>query len=151
MKKKLSLQKYLNLLLKVRLRSQFEIEQRLKRKGYSEKEISGAIEELKKDNLINDKRFAYAWINNRELLKPSGKRLLTLELRQKGVASEIIEEVLSFDNEYELELAKQALERKIRIYQNLDQFKQKQKALAFLSRRGFSYGIAREVIEKALK
>ena len=96
MKSKLTIEKYLDRLLKTRLRSQFEIEQKLKQKKYLPKEIQKAIEVLKKDNLINDKRFAYAFVHDREILNPRGKRLLALELRHKGITSEIIEEVLSF-------------------------------------------------------
>ena len=151
MKKKLTIEKYLDRLLKIRLRSQFEIEQKLKQKKYLSEEIEKAIEILKKDNLIDDKRFAYAWVHNREILSPRGKRLLALELRQKGIVPEIIDEVLFFDDQYELELARQALKGKQRSYQNLDEFERKRKLLAFLSRRGFSYGIAKEAIENTLK
>lgn len=148
MKRKLTIERYLDRLLKIRLRSQFELEQKLKRKKYLPEEIESAIKKLKKVNLIDDKRFAYAFVHDREILNPRGKRLLALELRQKGIASEIIEEVLSFDDQYELELACQALNRKKRSYQDLDGFKRKQKLLAFLSRRGFSYGISKEAIER---
>jgi len=151
MKSKLTIEKYLDRLLKTRLRSQFEIEQKLKQKKYLPKEIQKAIEVLKKDNLINDKRFAYAFVHDREILNPRGKRLLALELRHKGITSEIIEEVLSFDDRHELELACQALGRKKRSYQNLDQFERKKKLLGFLSRRGFSYGISKAAIEKRFK
>ncbi len=151
MKKKLSIEKYLDRLLKIRLRSQLEIEQKLKQKNYLPEEIFKAIKDLKKDNLIDDKRFAYAFVHDREILNPRGKRLLALELKQKGIASEIIDEVLSFDDQYEIELARRALEGKKRSYQGLDQFEKKQKLLGFLARRGFSYNIAKEVIEKDSK
>lgn len=149
MKPKLTIEKYLDRLLKTRLRSQYEIEQKLTHKNYLPEEIKRVIANLKKDNLINDRRFAQAFVHDRGLLRPTGKRLLALELRRKGIAAEIIDEVLAFNDDYELELATEALARKKKSYQKLDPFSQKQKSLAFLSRRGFSYGIAKQAIEKS--
>jgi regulatory protein len=147
-KRPLNLEKYVLRFLTIRPRSQYELERRLTRKGYPNFDIKKMIVRLKDQNLINDREFAAAWVRNRSLLRPTGKRLLFWELKQKGIAREIIDEVLSFDDKVELDLARAALENKNRLYVGLDPFEKKQKLLAFLSRRGFAYPIAKTAIEK---
>ena len=75
------------------------------------------------------------------------------ELIQKGVSRDIIEEVLSeqTSEEGEQKLAEQALEKKMRSFQALDQMEFKQKTLQFLMRRGFSYDTAKDVVEEFVK
>jgi regulatory protein len=147
-KRPLSLEKYVLRFLAIRPRSQFEIEKRLVRKGFPKSDVEKMVEKLKNQNLINDREFAALWVRNRSLLRPTGKRLLFWELKQKGIAREIVDEVLGFADNVELELARGALENKIRLYASLEPFEKKQKLLAFLARRGFSYSIAKKALEK---
>ena len=147
-KRPFNLERYVLKLLSFRPRSQYEIERKLVFKGVSQKDIDDIIAKLKKANLVNDYEFAGAWIRNRALLKPKGKRMLALELRQKGISRDIIDEILGFGDDTELELACQAIDSKNRIYANLDPYEKKQKQLSFLSRRGFSYTISKAAIEK---
>lgn len=150
-KRSLNLEKYVLRLLALRPRSEFEIRSRLERKKFSKKDIGQILKKLKSGNLVNDRYFAGAWVRNRAILKPEGKRLLSLELRQKGIAREIIDEVLNFNEDTELELARQALAAKKRIYADLDPIRKKQKSLAFLARRGFSYPISLKALENIEK
>ncbi len=48
----------------------------------------------------------------------------------------------------EEELAKQALEKKMRSWKNIDPHKFKQKAYEFLMRRGFEYEVVKNAVEK---
>jgi SOS response regulatory protein OraA/RecX len=64
---------------------------------------------------------------------------LRQELRQKGVDNETIAASLP-DQEDETANAMRALEPKLRLWSNLDDKAKRDKCLAFLARRGFSYG-----------
>ncbi|KKR23766.1 MAG: Regulatory protein RecX, partial [Candidatus Daviesbacteria bacterium GW2011_GWB1_39_5] len=80
-------------------------------------------------------------------------RAIKSELFQKGIDKEIIEKVIS-DTRYEIseeELAKQALEKKIKYWKNLDPKKLYQKSIEFLLRKGFDYEVVKSVIEKVIK
>ena len=58
------------------------------------------------------------------------------------------------DTKYEIsenDLAKQALEKKLRIWKNLPEMEFKQKSLRFLMSRGFNYDIAKQVVENSVK
>lgn len=150
-------------LLSIRLRSEKEIRDYLKvlsfkRKIKGEEEISQssvdlAITKLKNKGLINDLEFAKAWVEARRRSKQKGNRALTSELYQKGIDREIIEEVVSLQSSVvsEEELAKQALEKKLQSWKNLEPQEFKKKALGFLMRRGFDYQISAGVVAKIVK
>jgi len=131
--------------LKFRPRSVFEVEEKLKTKRFEEKEIKKTIAVLKKNQLLDDKKFAKMWVRDRNLLKPSGSFLLKLELRKLGIADSDIEDALKDQNAAAIqeELAKKALESKHR-YQKADFNKQAQ----FLQRRGFPTGIIYRILKK---
>lgn len=112
--------------------------------------VDSVIEVLKKKGMVNDLEFAKAWIEARRKSKQKGIRAIKAELFQKGIDKEIIEEVTS-DNSQELseeQLAKQALEKKMKPWKNLETQAFKKKAFEFLMRKGFEYEVVREVIEK---
>lgn len=127
--------------LKFRPRSVFEIEQKLKSKKISEEEIAKVISVLKKQELLNDNKFATMWVRDRNLLKPSGSYLLRLELRRLGISQEIIEEVLMAQDDEPLAL--KALESKSRL-RNADF----QKKAGFLQRRGFGTSVIYKILTK---
>jgi len=110
------------------------------------------INKLKKQMLIDDYKFACWWLEQRLAFRPKGKKMLYLELRQKGVVQDIIEKTLAQLPDYKFEdLASALVDKKIRLYEKLPLFKQKQKLFEFLQRRGFEYSIIKKVIDEKLK
>lgn len=150
-------------LFSVRARSEKEVRDYLrnlsfKRKIKSKEIISDTvadflIEKLKRKGFINDLEFAKAWTEARRRSKQKGIRAIKLELFQKGIDKEIIEEVTRVESleSSEEELAKQALKKKMRTWKNLDPQKLRQKAIEFLLRKGFEYEVVKEAIEKIIK
>lgn len=149
-------------LLNIRERSEKEIRDYLRQLSFkrklkekdelSEIIIEALIEKLKKRDLINDLRFAREWTDARRKSKNKGINALKSELFQKGIAREIVDEVLSAESEISEEsLATQALKKKLRLWQNLPEMEYKQKALRFLMGKGFNYDLAKEVVENCLK
>lgn len=135
--------------LKIRPRSELEIRQKLKYKKFSESEINKQISNLKKQDIINDKRFAQFWINYRTEYKIRGKKFIEFELKQKGIKKEIIDDLLQNYNEAEsiLEIARE----KYQLLKNENPIKRKQKLFGYLLRRGFSYDIARNAINDIIE
>lgn len=121
--------------------------------GISDLAIDSVIEILKRKRLLDDLEFAKSWVDARRKSKKKGINALKQELFQKGINKEIAEEVLSIENQLvsEEELAEQAMERKMRIWKNLEPPVFKKKAYDFLMRRGFEYDVVRLVVEKFLK
>ena len=82
-------------LLAMREHSAKEIECKLAAKGYDDTEIAETISKLISENSLSDRRFAYAYVRSRMRRNPEGRPILRMRLREKGVASDIVETVLS--------------------------------------------------------
>ena len=87
--KEIALEKALHF-ISYRSRSEKEVLQKLTDKGFSEKEIDEVLERLRTTGLVADNQFARNWVEDRSTFRPRSRRLMTMELHQKGVADEDI-------------------------------------------------------------
>jgi len=143
-------------ILKRRLRSVWELDQALIRKEVSAEERQVIITELKEANLLNDERFALAWVHTRDRLAPRGTYILEQELRQKGIDKATIRLVMNIRaeeirdepglNPDEDEQIQMLVQRKERLYANLPKEVRYRRLLAYLSRRGFSPERVRRIL-----
>lgn len=139
-------------LLKVRPRTEAEIERGLRAKGCPEAAIRRVIEDLKASGQLDDRLFARLWAAEKLRRGASGRRRILSELRAKQVDERIAEEetdkVLSGENE--IEIAKQlALARTARMAA-LPAEAKKRRLFGYLLRRGFDSDVAREATRFAL-
>jgi len=125
-------------LITYRDRSIAEIRQSLHQKQIPEEIIENVINRLGENGLLDDKRFANLWIENRNEFRPRSHRMLTLELQKKGISEDIISQVLENTTADE-ELAHKAAQKQIRRYMTLEWQDFRRKLGSFLARRGFSY------------
>jgi len=102
------------------------------------------LDKLRQNTLVNDLEFAREWVENRSSFKPRGRRALSSELFQKGINQEIIDLVLEDLDEGELAL--KLARKKLSKLSTLDQTAFQKKMYGYLSRRGFSYGISKDII-----
>jgi regulatory protein len=133
--------------LNFRPRSRIEVERYLDDKGFLKDAVRDALTRLEDLGYLNDHEFARMWIENRCRLNPKGAYVLREELRQKGIREKIIRELLV--NLDERELAWKAAAPKLRRMKTLEKKEFIKKLGAFLSRRGFSYRICREICDQA--
>jgi regulatory protein len=138
-------------LLETRMRSASEIAQRLRLKGYEDDTIADVTETLKRLNLLDDTQFASQWVESRSRAQPKGGRALRVELAQKGVARETIDEAVSeITPDAEVDLARRALQsRMARVAKATDldvRMAERRRLTAFLQRRGFGW----DAVKKAL-
>lgn len=133
--------------LSYRPRSVKEIRDKLAKKEYSELVIESVIQRLEKYGYVDDRTFAKLWIQDRNRLKPRGKMALRFELRNKGIADAIINELLD-EMVDEKDGAYDAASKRIRRMQGKTQREFKKKVGAFLQRRGFSYESANQALER---
>jgi regulatory protein len=129
-----------------RPRSENEVAQNLRKHGFPEGVIENILDRLGRQGLVDDSSFAQSWVENRSEFRPRGRTALRMELRQKGIAKEVIDTVL--ENVDEKKLARQAALKQSRKYHQLDWADYRKKMIAFLARRGFSYRTAAEVAEE---
>jgi regulatory protein len=139
-------QKGLNL-LSYRPRSENEIHRKLSEQGFEAAVTDAAIRRMKENGVLGDDRFARDWVENRSTFRPRSKRMLALELRQKGVAEEEIQKALA-ETEEESSLAYQTAIQYARRLENADWDVFRNKLGGFLARRGFTYGTIAPVLRQ---
>jgi regulatory protein len=122
-------------LISRRIRSEWELQDYLKRKDYDEDVRETVVNRLRERGYVDDEEFAKRWVANRRLLKATSKRRLTQELRQKRISDEIIKTILDADETNEHALLLEIIERKRKQTKYLDD----QKLVQYLIRQGFNY------------
>lgn len=140
--------------LSYRPRSEKEVRDRLIRKKIDSQIIEKIIAKLKEKKFLNDEEFAKWWIEQRTKVRPKAIRVITLELKQKGISNEIIESLLSKDVSSEeqvlndLELANKLIEKRIERFRNSSKQEIYQKLGSYLSRRGFDWETIKQSIDE---
>ena len=71
-----------------------EIRQKLKGRGISEWVVNETVLVLERLGLLDDRDFALRWVRDRMRFRPTGRRLLELELRRRGVGEDLLQEAL---------------------------------------------------------
>jgi len=134
------------LYLSYRPRSESEVREKLERRGFDDGSITATLNKLKAQKLVDDVAFATFWKENRETFSPRSQRLTGLELKKKGVAAEIISQVVSTADDsvgaYRAALAK-ARRLPLDDYQAFHR-----RLVAYLQRRGFSYETIKNTTEQ---
>ena len=133
-----------------RQRSEKEIIDKIKKKGFEDEFIENTLVYLKSHDLIDDMEFAQSFMKDKINLNKYGPQKIKYELYRKGISQEIIEKVLDKDeDEYNraLELAK----KKLPSYKNDDRNAVYRKLGGFLQRRGYSYGCVSKILKELVK
>ena len=146
--------------LSYRPRSKKEVEKKLKEKKISGENISNIISLLENNNYLNDREFTLNWVKYRMENRPSGRKSLEYELREKGIDSEIIKESLDvvYTGEFdEYEVAVRLAEKKVAFLKKKQPPQSpltkgesgdylKRRLFSYLQRKGFSYDTIERVI-----
>jgi len=134
------------LFLGYRARSESEIRKNLQKHEIPESVIEETLQRLRRDGLANDDQFARAWVENRTAFRPRSRRLMALELRQKGLDDESTKAALeAVDDEA---LAYEAAQKRAPRFKGLEWSEFRKKLTGFLARRGFSYSVISPVVTK---
>lgn len=97
------------------------------------------VERLVERGYVDDVKFARYYVENRFVKKGVSRKRLKMELMKKGISQEIINEVLSERNDEE-EILKIIAKKRAKYTD--------EKLVAYLCRQGFSYDLARDLVEK---
>ena len=147
--KKAEFQKTLDKILKfatLRPRSEREIRGWLKRKKVHESLHKDLFDRINRLDLMDDRKFAEWWAEQRQEFSPRAKKIIDYELRAKGVKKEIIDVVLSDVVVDEEKIARDLLEKRSYRWKGLPRLERRKKMGQFLGRKGFEW----ETISKAV-
>ncbi len=130
--------------LAYRPRSAAEVRRYLAKKDAPEPIIVYVLERLQAQGYLDDLSFARFWVADRERFKPLGPRALRYDLRQKGVADALIDEVLAEIDASES--AYHAAQKRLARYRGCSLSEFRQKLGGLLRRRGFGGETIRDVL-----
>ncbi|MES0328706.1 MAG: RecX family transcriptional regulator [Dehalococcoidales bacterium] len=132
--------------LAYRPRSKSELRQRLLNRGFGAETISAVVTELAEKGLVDDTAFARFWKENRDTFSPRSRWLVSAELRQKGVAAAVIEQVTGQADDSQS--AYRAAQKKAGRLPLGDYHVFRRRLGDFLKRRGYGYGVVQETVAR---
>lgn len=135
----------------LRPRSEKEINDWLRKHKVHKSLHQDLFNRLKRLELVDDRKFAKWWVEQRTEFRPKAKRILNYELRIKGINRDIIEDVLSQIKIDEEKIAKEILKKKAYRWKKLEGLEKRKKMSEFLARKGFGWGIIKKVSNEALE
>jgi regulatory protein len=140
--------------LSFRPRSEKEIRDYFKIKHVDSLVSQKVIDKLKESKFLNDLEFARWWVEQRTLITPRAWRIIKIELKQKGISSEIIEELninSESEEENDLTMAIKLAQKRLPRYKNLSRQEIYQKMGRFLISKGFDYDTIKRSIDGLLQ
>jgi regulatory protein len=126
-----------------------DVEEKLREWKVGQKHAEKIIEQLVREDYLNEERFAKSFASGKFRINHWGKTKIIFELERRQVPDLIIQIGLEEidDQEYE-ETLKEILYHKNLEIKEKDPFKRKQKLVAFALQRGFHYGLIKQVLEE---
>lgn len=135
--------------LSFRPRSEKEIRDYLKKKNSDGLTTKKIVEKLKEHKFLNDEEFAKWWIEQRTRVKPRADRVIKFELKQKGIDTQIIEELIGDNERSDFEKALALAEKRMKRLEKIEDKKIIFEKLGrFLASKGFNYDVIKEVIDR---
>lgn len=114
------------------------------RQGASKTTTDRVYERLVDKGYVDNEKFARWWIENRNQRKGTSLRKLEMELKSKGVSSDIIHESIQNCPRDEKSEIEKIIQRKKDKYDDVD------KLVVYLTRQGFSYDLVRDMVKKTV-
>lgn len=111
--------------------------------------VETVLDQLTESGYLDDRAFAQNYIQSRVASHPSGRRLLEMKLRAKGIPTTAIREALDeIKPEAEEAAAQNLAKKKAATLKNLEPIARKKRIFQFLVNRGFSPDIAKKYAEE---
>lgn len=138
--------------LAVRARSQAEVRERLREKGYSFEVTEAVVKKLEGLGYLNDHEFALGWARSQVKRRHLGRLGLREELMRRGLSRDIIDQTVKeiYEECQEREVAHELVRKKMR-GKAVHETQELRRLSDFLRRRGFSYEVIKEVLKKGEK
>ena len=132
----------------LRPRSEKEFEYWLKKHKVHKSIHEDLFNRLKRLDFLNDKKFAIWWIEQRQTFRPKSIRVLRLELNQKGIDKDLVNEILKEEEVDEKKAANKLLYKKRNVWKGLEGYVKRVKMSNYLARNGYSWDTIREVVNE---
>jgi regulatory protein len=120
----------------------FLLSQKLRKKNFDDLACAKALDYLEETGLLDDSRYARAWLNERSGKKSEGRKRLEAELSKRGISHNVIQNALDsfFALHDEDEACRAAYEKSLRLKKPPEQIR------AYLQRQGFTFAQIKRVL-----
>ncbi|MBI4684824.1 MAG: regulatory protein RecX [Nitrospirae bacterium] len=135
-------------LLSYRDRSEKELAERLRKKGFQDEAVANTIRCLKSKGFINEESLARSLKRIAEEVKLLGDKGVRTLLQQRGISREIIEDIIADNPSDEVVRVKKFVDRKLKTMENYSGEKIKKRIWGALMRKGYSFETIREVFKQ---
>lgn len=137
-------------LLSKSFKTEKQIKDKMKTKGFEEDYINSAISMMKNYGYIDDSKYATSYVTDTVSFTKMGKNKIKNKLYEKGVDKDIINETLNelIDDEQQFEAALALGSKKYPTIRETDKRKKNQKLTSYLQYRGFSFDIIKKVLNE---
>ncbi|MFP4528581.1 MAG: regulatory protein RecX [Candidatus Kapaibacterium sp.] len=128
-------------------RTEFEVINKLREKGFESDEIDRALGFLAEFNLLDDEAYARNFVKNYLQKKPSAPPRIIMELRRRGIPRDIAELAIeaAYPDGIKSNLAREAAQKKMRSIEGKPPEKQRRSLAGYLQRLGFDWGTIKEI------
>jgi len=132
--------------LSYRPRSESELRERLHQRGFNGDSVEAVLVKLKEQGVVDDMAFTQFWKDNRESFSRRSQWLTKLELKRKGVAEDIIDQVTdAIDDDNSAYRAALSKARSLPLSDRQDFCR---RLGGYLKRRGFGYRVIKHTTER---
>lgn len=135
-------------LLSYRGRSENELRERLAGKGFSGDAVSRTLLYLKEAGFIDDAALALDLKRQALGQKKLGYGAARSFLQKRGLPRDLVEATLGYDEDVELDNARNLLKKKRKSVGNYLTTKEKKRLYDYLSRKGFSFSVISKVLRE---
>ncbi len=137
-------------LLSARPYSEKKLKEKLYARKYLTPDIRTALERLKRERLLDDRKYAEDFVRARMAARPRGATRMVTDLLARGIplilAREVTTELMPRTDE--VPLAREFVRRKQAQYAHLDDDTRWRRLAGMLARRGFSFDTIRKVLQR---
>jgi len=124
----------------------YDIREKLTKSELNEGDKEKLIQELVKQNFINEERYVEAFVHDKLFLSKWGTTKIRYALRQKGINAELFQELLKeIEEEKYIQAFTAIAKSKWKSIKDSDSYIRKQKLIRYLMGRGVEYEIAEKI------
>jgi regulatory protein len=139
-------------LLTIEPRTRAQLAQAMQRKDIPDAIAAGILDRFTEAGLIDDQAFARAWVESRHHSRGLSKRVLSTELRRRGVADDDVREAVeTLDPDQEVATARQIVDRKLRSTRGQPPDARARRLVGALARKGYGAALSYRIVREALE
>ena len=133
----------------IRERCQSQVIKKLKSYGASLSQIDELISKLKKENFIDEERFARTFCSGKFTINKWGKQKIAYELSKLHVSNTIIQSGMKEINQVDyLDVIRKLSQKKYDLLREHNQYLRKKKVVSYLTSKGYEVDLAWECINQ---